>query len=288
MAQNSQSTIPAGYKFLNLETFISNKAYEMLEDLMKKSANRNPEVFDMYIYNDFYSYAVLDLVDKQLSVAHSKITKKDYDEAYCILEALTVFNDMESAWLMCDDGERVKVTNKVYGAMVITLLRALDKGGRLDVTHFPSLEFFLKHVVEWCEGMKEMSGSPNHDLVCKAIGRRLFKDKPEEYIALEKARLEEWMKGLKAEAQAEVREDIKEMEGKDKSKPWYAGGKSSDEQDKDRDFVLSRVWKQYREYLATVPKTPMRGPRSWDISKWTAAQKKEFEFAGMSDEEFDD
>jgi hypothetical protein len=42
---------------------------------------------------------VLDLVDKQLSAAHSKITKKDYDEAYYILEALTVFNDMDSAWL---------------------------------------------------------------------------------------------------------------------------------------------------------------------------------------------
>jgi len=49
-----QSTIPAGYKFLNLETFMSNKAYEMLEDLMSRAANRNPDAFDMYIYNGQY------------------------------------------------------------------------------------------------------------------------------------------------------------------------------------------------------------------------------------------
>jgi hypothetical protein len=189
---------------------------------------------------------------------------------------------------VCDDGERVEVTNKVYGATVVTMLRGLDKDGRLDATHFPALEFFLKHVVEWCEGMKGMSGSPDYDLVCKAIGRRLFKNKSEEYIALEKARLEEWMKGLKAEVQAEVKEAIKETEKDQKKKLWYAGGNSSDEHDKDRDLVLSRVWKEYREYLATVPRAPMRGPGSWDITKWTAAQKKEFEFAGMSDEEFDD
>ena len=191
---------------------------------------------------------------------------------------------------MCDDGERVEITNKVYGAAVVTLLRALDKDGRLDVTHFPALEYFLRHVVEWCGEKKKMSGGPDYDLVCKAIGRRLFQNKSEECVAIEKARLEEWIKGLKTEVQAEVREGIKEMEKEHQKKPWYAGGTSSDEQDKDRDFVLSRVWKEYKGYLATVSKGPMRGPGSWDISQWTAAQRREFAFDEMSesDEEFDD
>jgi hypothetical protein len=52
--------------------------------------------------------------------------------------------------------------------------------------------------------------------------------------------------------------------------------------------VLSRVWKEYKEHLATIPKGPMRGPGTWDISKWTAAQKKEFQFEFMSDNEFDE
>jgi len=267
---------------------MSDKSYEMLDDLMKQSANRNPDAFDMYIYNDFYPYAVLDLVHKHLSAAYSRITKKDYDEAYCILEALTVFNDMESAWLMCDDGEGVNVTNKLYGAAVVTLLRALDKGNRLDATHFPTLEYFLRKVAEWCDEMEKMSGSPDYGLVCKAIGRRLFKDKSDAYVAMEKARLEEWINGLEGEDRAEIEEDLKEEESEAKKEPWYADGKSSDEQDKNQDFVLSRVWKEYKEHLATIPKGPMRGPGTWDISKWTAAQKKEFEFDGQSDSELDD
>ena len=47
---------------------------------------------------DFYPYALLDLVDKQLGAAHSKISKKDYDEAYFILETLVAFNNMDSPW----------------------------------------------------------------------------------------------------------------------------------------------------------------------------------------------
>jgi hypothetical protein len=260
-------------------------------------------------FEDFYPYAVLDLVHKHLSAAYSRITKKDYDEAYCILEALTVFNDMESAWLsmftlfrhsgrnmltfdlrlpVCDDGEGVNVTNKLYGAAVVTLLRALDKGNRLDATHFPTLEYFLRKVAEWCDEMEKMSGSPDYGLVCKAIGRRLFKDKSDAYVAMEKARLEEWINGLEGEDRAEIEEDLKGEESEAKKEPWYADGKSSDEQDKNQDFVLSRVWKEYKEHLATIPKGPMRGPGTWDISKWTAAQKKEFEFDGQSDSELDD
>ena len=185
---------------------------------------------------------------------------------------------------MCDDGERVKITNKVYGAAVVTLLRALDKDSRLDVVHFPSLECFLKNVAEWCGGMKDISSSSNYDMVCKAIGQRLFKDKSEAYVAMEKARVEEWIKGLKATGQAEIRKDMEESEKETVEKPWYAGAKSRDERDDNRDFVLPRVWKEYKQQLAVVPKSPMRGPGSWDISKWTAAQKEEFEFAGLSDE----
>jgi hypothetical protein len=30
---------------------MSNKAYDMLDGLMKQAAKRNPDAFDMYIYN---------------------------------------------------------------------------------------------------------------------------------------------------------------------------------------------------------------------------------------------
>lgn len=90
----------------------------MVDELFRKSGNRNPDAFDMYIYNgqcgsilcpfaqptaspclDYYAYACLDLIDKTLTTVHSKIAKKHYDEAYGILEGLTVFNELDSSWL---------------------------------------------------------------------------------------------------------------------------------------------------------------------------------------------
>ena len=44
---------------MNIETFLSKKAYEMVEGLMKQAANRNPDAFDMYIYNGLYSMDIL-------------------------------------------------------------------------------------------------------------------------------------------------------------------------------------------------------------------------------------
>jgi hypothetical protein len=46
-----QSAIPEDYTFLNQNTFLSVKAKETVLDLLEKSEKRNPDMFDMYIYN---------------------------------------------------------------------------------------------------------------------------------------------------------------------------------------------------------------------------------------------
>jgi hypothetical protein len=95
---------------------MSQKGYDTVRELLQKADNRNPDRFDMYIYNgsvlqlspsqndltascvDFFCYALLDLVDKTLSTIHTKVVKRKYDEAMPLLEALTAFNDLESSW----------------------------------------------------------------------------------------------------------------------------------------------------------------------------------------------
>jgi len=32
------------------------------------------------------------------------------------------------------------------------------------------------------------------------------------------------------------------------NQPWYTGGRDTDEDDKDPDFTLSRVWKEYKVF----------------------------------------
>ncbi|KAG6821526.1 hypothetical protein H0H93_000035 [Arthromyces matolae] len=286
MAANKASTsIPKGYTFLNHECFVSTLGKEMFRDLSKKAYDRNPDEHDMYIYNDFYAYGCLDLVDKTLSTVNAKIAKKGFEDAYFLLEGLALWNDFEGSWPMCDDGKRTKKTDKAYGALVVATLRGLEEEGKLDLQHLPNLESFLKVTVRWADQMRGQSCPASYGPYCKRLGAEIVKNKTSEYIEQERAWLTEWIAELEAEDQAEVREEMKEQEeeraaDKKAPKPWYANAGNVDEDN----LVLSRVWKDYKAYLATVPKGPMRGP-SWDISKWPASLKQEFSFD--NEEDFD-
>jgi hypothetical protein len=193
---------------------------------------------------------------------------------------------------VCRDREHIEITNTVYGASLVTVLRALKKEGRLDTTHFPSLETTLKYAAEWGQAISKLCGGSYHR-VCQAIGMRLFKKKSKQTIALEKARLEEWIAGLDAEDQEYVLDSIKEAEEEAADlaeqghveQPWYTGAENYDEDEKDRNFVLSRVWKEYKEYLRSVPSLPLSGPPYWDISDWSAEERKPFEFGQLSDDD---
>lgn len=131
---------------------------------------------------------------------------------------------------MCDDGERTERTNKAHGACLVTVLRALKKEDRLNVTNFPNLETILKKAASWGQAMSKMGGAgSDYHLVCKAIGWRLFHDKSEQVVAAETARLEEWIHSQNPETQAIIRDNLKEAEEESDGKPWYDGGDKYDE-----------------------------------------------------------
>lgn len=171
------------------------------------------------------------------------------------------------------------MTNKAYGALLVNVLRAVKKEGHLDATHFPSLETFLKSATDLGDSMSHQSYESAYECVCKAIGRRLFEGKTTEQKQLEKVRVEEWLKTVDKEEQGN--DDDEDDEDDDDDKEWFSGAKLKDEELKDPDFALSRVWKEYKEYLKFVPTLPLRGPPEWDITSWTDAQKRPFLFSTM-------
>ena len=59
-------------------------------------------------------------------------------------------------------------------------------------------------------------------------------------------------------------------------------GSKYDEDAKSKNLVLSRIWKDYKDYLRGVPSCPMKGPREWDISRWTYEEKTPFLFSEMN------
>lgn len=71
----------------------------------------------------------------------------------------------------------------------------------------------------------------------------------------------------------------------ERAKPWWAKeGEDPDawEEDfKDPDYVMSRVWKEYKEFLKENPNEPMMGPGYWEFDDWPAEWKKKFAFSNM-------
>ncbi|KAL0949293.1 hypothetical protein HGRIS_009371 [Hohenbuehelia grisea] len=284
MSANQRSTIPPGYTFFDSKTFMSVEGKEILLGMLHKAEDRSPDAHDMYIYNDFAAYGSLDLVDKALIAIHNKLVKKMWDDAYHLMEALTVFNNCDVDWPTCDDGDRVRITHKAYGALFVTLLRGLKNAGRLQTSNgYASLETMLRLGAEWGDFMRGIDCKSDYDKVCQAIGKRLFADKKGGDIALEEARVAEWKKSLSEEA----RKDLEAQENDDdeeESEPWFSGIGDYSEDAKSSDFELARVWKKYKTCVSDSPNVPLRGPPKWDLSSWTASDKKPFLFSTRQDD----
>ncbi|KAH9917714.1 uncharacterized protein B0H18DRAFT_1033497 [Fomitopsis serialis] len=254
----------------------------------KQADNRNPDLHDMYIYNDFYAYAVIDIIDRRLGTLHTRITKKDWPNAMAHLEALTQFMEMENIWGMADDGEHVDLMVRAYGACLVATLRALKKNGELTPERYPSLEYLLKAATSLCQATQGINAGSAFDRVCQGIGKRLFDNTPRaEARALHEARHKAWLMTLPEEDRkgfSEGDDDDDDDDEEEDDKPWWHGGKELAEDKKDGDFALARVWKEYKDYLSETQTVPLRGPPIWDLDKWSAADKAAFSFDAMSDD----
>ncbi|TFK55600.1 hypothetical protein OE88DRAFT_1804427 [Heliocybe sulcata] len=274
-----QRVLPEGYTFLNTKTFISQKAKDAIIGLLAQADQRDPDNFGMHIYNDYFNYAVLQLIHDKLTALHGQIVKEQYDEAYYSLEALTIFQDICSMWPMLDDGDQVIATDKAYGACLMEVLRKIKAQNKLDTAHFPSLETLLRGAAEWGENIIGIGGKSNYYVVCKGIGKRLFADKSEEDKALETARREEWIASLPEDEKRAARKAIEEPDddeedSEEEGEEWWQG--EANEGDNDRNYDLAKVWKDYKKCLSRVPRLPLRGPPEWDISKWSEEEKAPF------------
>lgn len=154
-----------------------------------------------------------------------------------------------------------------------------------------------------------MFSDSTYHLTTKAIGLRLFAKKSDALIELEKKRAEAWVQSLdlpkerrlaremmglpqqegEVVAEADDEDEDEDEEEEDDDKPWWHGAKPLHEDYDDKDYKLTRAWKEYKEYLQGVPTKPMKGPPQWDLTKWSAAQKAQFSLSrGMDDDDDDD
>ena len=169
-------------------------------------------------------------------------------------------------------------------------MRALKAANQLDATCFPSLEGFLKSVVDFTETIGEDFDCPEYGYLSRAIARRLFKDKSEADFKLEMDRLNEWVAGLEEGEEKDVfGEAVKELAAKRATeaskgkqvKHWFSEGEVCDEDVKNTDFTLSRIWKEYKSHTKDIS-----GRNEWDLTKWSEAERKACSFDAMDDDDY--
>ena len=183
---------------------------------------------------------------------------------------------------MCDDGDLTQSTNKLYGALLLEILKNLKNTNQLSLQTFPNLETVLRLAHNFGEQMTGISCKSEYRTACKAIAHEFFKDNTVADIALCEARLQEYAESIDdPELKAEVIEGnegyVKELKGL--KVRWYAKGKIGKSEIKTTG--LTTAWKKYR---GQAPPVPFRGPPEWDLTKWTEKDKKPFSFDNMDDE----
>ncbi|KAF9450139.1 hypothetical protein P691DRAFT_495711 [Macrolepiota fuliginosa MF-IS2] len=278
---SSSKVLPQGYTFMSPELFISKRAQGILLDLLDKAETRNPDAFDMYIYNDYFPYAIHNLIESTFGTVKSKVNKKDWVEAFYAIEALTVFFEFESTWTTCDDGDLTRSTDKLYGALLLTILKGLKDTNQLTTEVFPNLESILSAAYTFGELMKTISCKSEYTTACKAIANSLFKETTAADRALYEARLREHVASLEdPDESKEVLEGVEEYLKKVKKEKvvWYMKGKIGKAEIKNTG--LTKAWNDYR---GKAPPVPFRGPPEWDLSKWTEKDKKAFSFDADDD-----
>ncbi|TFY80452.1 hypothetical protein EWM64_g3558 [Hericium alpestre] len=303
MSSQEEFVMPADHTFTPGRVLIHKTAYERLEKLVEQALNRDPDAQGLYIYNDFYGYAILDLVDRELSSIHGFVVKKKWLDAWYGLTALTHLMHTRSDWTMVDDGDRVDITNKAYSALLVKTLRSLDDASQLSEETLPDLENTLTLMTGWAEHMDGLTGGP-YGVVVKGYGKKLFGTRTTE----ERKRMREawdrayddFVKTLSPEgrkkrgdmtaeerkqAMEEDEEDEEDEEKEDADAVWFGDAKASDINAKDDSFKITNSWKEYRECLANSPRVPMRGPAIWDLTKWSAKDKAQFSLGEGSDED---
>ncbi|EJC97877.1 uncharacterized protein FOMMEDRAFT_162216 [Fomitiporia mediterranea MF3/22] len=290
--------LPENYTFTLDGVVIHKDAFARLVKLLEKAKDRDPGMHDMYVYEDFFGYGVLELIDETLYTIHEYVSKKKWLVAWHALDALAKFKEMLTGWLCIDDGEHVRATEQAFGAFLIATLRELEAAGQLSEETIPGLEDSLKEMTEFAEAWWETLDTCYHK-VLKGYGKKLFGERTQAerehiYDAHRKAYIE-FVKGL-SEAERRKRDDDidekkceededededddedDEEEGEDRSVEggqtvWYGNADAQDANFQDPTFRLKPAMKG----LLTYKPKASSGPSYYDLTKWTEEEKMQY------------
>ncbi|KAJ3899848.1 hypothetical protein F5879DRAFT_975229 [Lentinula edodes] len=299
--------IPKGHTFVAYtKLFLTSfHAKRIQNELYTRALHRDPAMYDILGFSGEYllplqfpsieivsghdALGAFALIEEHFDKIMENVAKKQWDAVYVLLDGFVMYNFRACPKPMdILDTKRKHGLLKVYGACVVTMLRELDKLGRLNVQNFPGLEYFLRYTIEWTEWAKDelvnhlhlRSDILPHLGVCKAIAYRLFKDQTVEDHTLHLARIREWVQWLEPRATEEdhdyagtkgwvqdwlIQEWSSLLLGVN---PWYLAGKDDNSLLKDPRLDLALEWDSFSIYRQENPLVPPKG-LSWEFKDWS-------------------
>ncbi|KAJ4486528.1 hypothetical protein C8J55DRAFT_487522 [Lentinula edodes] len=230
------------------------------------------------MYTDIYNTKTL----LTLSTLHSKIAKKQWDDAYVLLEALIIFQDGPGfVW-------------------PITILRALKSQGKLSPSHLPSIETILREITEWGDAISQLNKSSSYRFVTKAFGKRFFEHKT---AADEDSHKQMRMENKMQERKEEDEEDdscldnpdirtriLSEIVRKKDRKPWWFNTSTGEwdtrfnkDEDKEEEDFMINICERIPTSRSSIK---VSCHCKWNLTKWSGRMKEPFlQITGSDDED---
>ncbi|KAJ4479311.1 hypothetical protein J3R30DRAFT_3702569 [Lentinula aciculospora] len=287
--------IPKDYTFVAYtKLFLTSiPAKRVQNELYARALHRDPDMYDILGFWGHDASGAFALIEEHFDKIMEKVAEKQWDAVYVLLDGFMMYNFRACPKPMYIlDTERKHGLLRLYGALIVTMLRELDQQGRLDVQHFPNLEYFLRYTIEWSEWAKYelvnrchlKSDILPHLGVCKAIAYRLFKNQTEEDHTLHLARIREWVQWL----EPRITEEDTDYAGTKAwvqnwlieewpclllgVNPWYLAGKDDNPLWKDLRLDLEREWSSFSEYRKVNLLVPPKG-LSWEFKDWPEEER---------------
>jgi hypothetical protein len=127
--------------------------------------HRDPDFFNMYVYNDFAGYGYQEVVENNMAEFSKIYNSKDgkTEELWTIVESMIwwMVEEPHAPWHMIDDGERSMFTHSLLGYMLLAVLNRIDQEG--DFKPDSKYKDLSRVMTLWAKAAEDLGTNMNED-----------------------------------------------------------------------------------------------------------------------------
>lgn len=262
----------------------STRAVEIVDELNKEADKRNPDLFNMHVYTDFYSFALYDLIemklrdwDKQFKTSPTGLSTWHTLEALTLFISTTVLSEGDIGGV--DDDERFVAFLRVYSSAVHTLAARLHTSPLPLLRRIRNAANVLRTaaalVDAWCDdlGLEDGEREPMPARVRVMLARDGLPYTRKPAIILSDGQT------VNVEPETKRRRGAHDSDatliGQLAKLPFREAEQHLRSADGE-EYSWSTVWKAYERTFSAGK----RGALAFDITRWPARERAKYELGG--------